>query len=54
MKLITFTVVVNDFRDMDTSDNNIDALLTDVRDAMHSSVGCVANRFDVALCVEED
>lgn len=54
MKLITFTVVVNDWRDTVTSDENIDKLLNEVRDAVLSSVSCVADKFDVALAVSED
>ena len=44
MKLVTLTLVVNDFRDMDTSDDSIDALLDDARDAIHAAVGAVANK----------
>lgn len=54
MKLITLTVVVNDWRDTDTSDENIDKLLDEVRDAVQSSVACIADKFDVVLAINED
>lgn len=54
MKLLTLTVIVNDWRDTDSSDENIDKLLDEVRFGIHDSVGRAADKFDVALAVSED
>ena len=54
MKLIAFTVIVNDWRDMVHADKDIDKLLDEVRDAVQSSVSCIADKFDIALAIGED
>ncbi len=54
MKLIAFTLTVSDFRDMETTDENIGALAADVEDAVYSAVSAVADKFDVVVHVEED
>ena len=54
MKLITFSVVVNDFRDYRTDDEAVDRLLEEVRHKIKFGIVAVEDKFDVALVVEED
>lgn len=54
MKLITFTIVVNDFRGMDTSDANIDKLLDEVRARVNQTIEDVGEEHDIVIKVEED
>ncbi len=54
MKLITLTVVVNDWRDMDTSDAEIDKLLNEVRARINQTIEDVGEEHDIALSINED
>ncbi len=54
MKLIALTVVVNDWRDMDTSDENINKLLDEVRARIDQTISDVGEEHDIVLAVEED
>ncbi len=54
MKLITFSVVVNDFRDYRTDDEAVDRLLEEVRHKIKFGIVAVEDKLDVALVVKEE
>lgn len=54
MKLISLTVVINDWRDTDRSDDNIDKLLDEVRARINQTIEDVGEEHDIVLAVEED
>lgn len=54
MKLITFSIVVNDWRDSSPDDDTIDAIQTDVRDEVKFWIGEIADRYRVTLVVKEE
>lgn len=53
MKLVTFTIEVNDWRDRKPDDRNIEKLMDEVRHAVRFNVREVANELDVALGIKE-
>ena len=54
MNLVTLTVVVNDWRDTDTSDDNINEMLAQIRHGFEEVTDLVEERFDVAIAIKED
>lgn len=54
MKLIALTVVVNDFRGMDESDESINLLLDEVRARIDQTIIDVGEEHDIVMSVDED
>ena len=53
MKLLQITITVNDFRDMSTTDINIDALKDDVRSELRHAMNAVSETYDIAIAIDE-
>lgn len=54
MKLIHLTVVIDDWRNTDSSDENINDMLGQVRHGFGKVVDLVGERFNVAIKIDEE
>lgn len=54
MKLITFTISVDDFRNLTPTDANIDLLLESVRENIKSVVDRTADKINIVMSVDDD
>lgn len=54
MKLISLSINVSDFRDMSTTDANIEMVISEVQDRIDGLLADIGNELDIVLTAMDD